>query len=105
MSKSAVVQIAGKQLVVHEGDTITIDRQAAEPAEKITISDVLLVADGDKVTVGTPVVAKATVVCQVVDHSKGEKIRVATYKAKSRYRKVRGHRQALTTLKVLSIAA
>jgi large subunit ribosomal protein L21 len=69
------------------------------------VADVLLVTSGDKTTVGTPVVAKASVKLEVLVHEKGEKIRVATFKAKSRYRKVKGHRQALTQVKVVSITA
>lgn len=105
MSKYAVIQISGKQHKVMVGETIEIDSQDLEAGTSFTITDVLLIGDGDKITVGAPLVAKAKVVCNVVDHHKGDKIRVAKYKAKSRYRKVRGHRQALTSLEVTSIDA
>ena len=105
MKKYAVIQIAGKQYRVSEGDVVKLDRQTPEVNEKMVITDVLLVGEGDTIKVGSPLVNKASVTLKVTDHSKDKKIRVATYKAKSRYRKVRGHRQALSTVEVVSISA
>jgi large subunit ribosomal protein L21 len=75
----------------------------AEPGSRIEIADVLLVSDGDKVTVGSPTVGGATVVAEVVDHGKGRKVINFKYKAKVRYRRKRGHRQAYTELRVREI--
>jgi large subunit ribosomal protein L21 len=102
MTKYAVIQLAGKQHKVSVGDQITVNRLEVEPDAKISITDVLLIG-GDEAKVGTPFVTGAVVTLKAVTHDRGEKIRVATYKAKSRYRKVRGHRQSLTTVEVLSI--
>ena len=88
--KYAVIQLAGKQYKVTEGDELEINSLEEKEDAEIKISDVLLVADGAALTLGSPLI-------------KGEKIRVAKYKAKSRYRKVHGHKQHLTTVKVLSI--
>ncbi len=101
----AVIQLAGKQFTISAGDTITSDRVAIEPEKTVEIADVLLYVDGAKRQIGTPLIKGAKVTLKAVNHSKGDKIRVATYKAKSKYRKVKGHRQALTTFEVVSIKA
>ncbi len=102
--KYAVIQIAGKQYRVQEGESVETNRLAEEVGSTLTVSDVLLVVDGEKRTIGTPLVEGAKVTLKIADHHRGEKIRVATYKPKSRYRKVRGHRQELTTWEVVKIA-
>lgn len=102
----AVIQIAGKQFKVSEGDTITTDRIAdKEVGDKIKVNDVLLIADEKESTVGTPTVAGAEVTLEVVEHAKGKKIQVVKYKSKSKYRKIQGHRQLETYLKVIKIKA
>lgn len=101
--KYAIVQIQGKQYTVKENDEIVVDRLDSDPTKEITFSEVLLIKDEKKVTIGTPTVPKATVVAEVKDHVKGEKIRVAIYKSKSRYRKVKGHRSLQTKLVIKKI--
>ncbi|NCN45106.1 MAG: 50S ribosomal protein L21 [Candidatus Pacebacteria bacterium CG10_big_fil_rev_8_21_14_0_10_36_11] len=105
MSKYAVIQLLGKQFQVEEGQTLIVDSLDQEIDKKFDVTDVLLVADGDKISVGQPTVEKAKVTMSVVAQGKGEKIRVLKYKSKSRYRKVHGHRQHQTTLKVEKITA
>jgi large subunit ribosomal protein L21 len=104
-SKSAVVLIAGKQWWVKEGDTLVVDRQDMTEGSDVEFSEVLLTIDDGKTNVGTPLVAKAVVKAKVASHMRGDKIRVATFKAKSRYRKVHGHRQDQTTLEITKIVA
>jgi len=70
----AVVQTGGKQYRVTAGDTLTIERLAAEKGQEFTFDKVLLVADGETVKVGQPTVAGAKVVADVVDHKRGEKL-------------------------------
>lgn len=101
----AVIKSGGKQYRVAAGDRITVDSVTAEPASELTIADVLLVVDGDNVLVGTPVVEGAKVTALVVDHKKGNKIRVSKFKSKVRYRKTTGFRASLTTLEIQSIEA
>lgn len=101
--KYAVVKLSGKQHVVTEGEKLQVDRLPVDADGKLEIKDVLLVVDGDDVKVGTPLVDGAVVKATVVSHERGTKIRVATYKAKSRQRKVHGHRQELTTVAIASI--
>ncbi len=100
----AVIQIAGKQHRVKVGDQVTIDRQYVEEGKVVPVSDVLLIV-GEDTKIGTPLVEKAIVELKVVKHQRGEKIRVATYRAKSRIRKVHGHRQEQTVMEVMAIRA
>jgi large subunit ribosomal protein L21 len=81
-------------------DVASID---AAPGSSVELRDVLLVSDGDKVTVGSPTVADALVVAEVVEHGKGKKVVNFKYKAKTRYRRKRGHRQGYTRLRVNEI--
>lgn len=102
----AIIQLAGKQFKVHAGDVITTDRQEIEEGKDLAITDVLFIGDDENeanIVIGAPTVAGATVSLKTVDHTKGEKIRVVKYKSKSRYRKVHGHRQHLTTFEVTGI--
>lgn len=101
--KYAIIQLAGKQLKVSPGEKVTVSRLEAKEGEEVKISDVLMAVDGDKVTVGAPLIDKALVTLKVVSHDKAEKIRVAKYRAKSRYRRVKGFRASETTLEVVSI--
>lgn len=100
----AVIRLAGKQYLVEPGQTITTDKLDTKPGDTIDTTEVLLVIDGDQVSVGTPVVDKAKVSLKVIDTAKGKKVRVAKYRAKSRYRRVIGHRQTQTKLEVAKIS-
>lgn len=101
----AVIQIAGKQYKVSEGETIVVNKLDVNQGETITITDVLLVGNDKDVTIGTPIVAKAEVKAEVIAQGKGAKIRVFKYKSKSRYRRTIGHRQQESTLKIVKIKA
>ncbi len=101
--KYAVIQINGKQHRVTEDQILTVDHIDQAEGSTFDVAEVLLVVDGDKQTIGNPLVDKAKVTLSVVSHEKDDKIRVATYKAKSRVRRVYGHRQAITNVKVVSI--
>ena len=76
---------------------------AAQPGDRIELSDVLLVSDDGEVTVGSPNVAGALVVVEVLDHGKGKKVVNFKYKAKVRYRRKRGHRQGFTRLRIAEV--
>ena len=102
--KYAIIQLQGKQYQVEAGDEFAVDRLDKEEGDKFVVTDVLLIVDGDKKQIGQPLVEGAKVKCEVLANGKGKKIRVAKYKAKSRYRKVQGHRQLQSTIKVVSIA-
>ena len=98
----AVVKVGGKQYVVSEKETLLVDL-LPEGTKELTL-DALLVVDGDKTTVGTPVVKGVTVKATVVDDLvKGDKIRVIRYKAKKRVHKEMGHRQKYSKIEITSI--
>ncbi len=99
----AVIQLTGKQYKVSEGEKLTVGRLEAKEGETITVTDVLLTTTGDDTIVGTPLVAGASVTLKVLIHDRAAKIRVAKFKAKSRYRKVQGHKQLQTQVEVVSI--
>jgi len=101
----AIIQIQGKQEIVSQGDKITIDRLDNQEGENLKISNILLYVDDKTTQIGTPTIDKALVTLKVSSHLKAKKIRVAKFKAKSRYRKTKGHRQLQTNLEVLSIKA
>lgn len=98
----AVISLSGKQHVVRVGEKLTVDRLPIAEGE-FEIKDVLLIG-GDKPQIGMPLVEGAVVKAKILSHERGEKIRVATFKAKSREHKVKGHRQELTTIEIVSIA-
>ena len=98
----AVVKVGGKQYLVAEKETLLVDL-LPEGTKELTL-DALLVIDGDKTTVGTPVVKGVTVKAKVVeDLVKGDKIRVIRYKAKKRVHKETGHRQKYSKIEITSI--
>jgi large subunit ribosomal protein L21 len=99
----AVVRTGGKQYRVHEGSVLNVATLDAEPGSQVELRDVLLLTDGDKITVGSPNVADAVVIADVVEHGRGKKVVNFKYKAKVRYRRKRGHRQGYTRLEVTQI--
>lgn len=103
MGEMAVVKTGGKQYLVKEGTELVVDRLQDKEKEKIELETLAIFDDeGKALDLGTPTVAKK-VKAEVLAHMKGEKIRVAKFKAKVRYRKVRGFRPQLTRLKILEI--
>lgn len=105
MSKYAIIQLAGHQHQVSVGDKLVVDRLNQEENKEFTVDQVLLVSDKQdkEVKVGTPVVEKASVTLKVLAHPRSKKLRVGKFRAKSRYRKVYGHRQPLTEVEVTKI--
>jgi large subunit ribosomal protein L21 len=101
----AVVRTGGKQYRVQEGRPITIERLPGEPGETVELRDVLLLADGENVTVGSPVIDGARVVGTIAEQGRSKKVIVFRYKAKTRSRKKTGHRQHFTRLLVEDILA
>ena len=101
--KYAIIEAGGKQYRAEEGKLITVDLLPAEIGETIVIDKVVLLCDGDSVTVGTPYIKGASVNTTVDDQIKGKKILVFKYKPRINYRKRAGHRQKYTRLLVDSI--
>lgn len=101
---SAVVVSGGKQYRVAPGDTILVDRLAAEPGSEVTFDRILLLDDGDDVRVGTPLVDGFSLTARVIGHRRGPKIEVLRYKSKKNVRVHRGARADLTALEILDPA-
>jgi large subunit ribosomal protein L21 len=99
----AVIETGGKQYRVSAGDTLQVERLAVEAGQPVNFDRVLLVNNDGKLTVGSPTVASAAVVADVVGHIRDKK--KVTYKMRRRkgYRKTIGHRQELTVVKVKEI--
>ena len=102
--KYAIVEDGGKQYKAVEGGSIEVDYFEAEAGEQVNLERVLLVVDGEAVSVGTPLVDGASVQATVVAQIKGPKIIVFRYKPKKRYRVKTGHRQKYTRLEINAIA-
>ncbi len=101
--KKAIIRTGGNQYVVQEGDTIEVD--LIKDAKKSVEFTPLLVLDGEKTTVGKPEVSGAKVTAEVVEADKqADKVTAIRYKAKKRVKKVRGHRQHQTHLKITKIS-
>lgn len=96
----AIVETGGKQYRVSPGQTIDVGRLNVAPGDKVDLEKVLLIADGDRVTVGKPVVSGAKVVATVEREVKGKKVIVFRYKRKERYDKKTGHRQQYSRLTI-----
>jgi large subunit ribosomal protein L21 len=100
----AVIETGGKQYQVSPGSLITVEKLVAEPGESIQFDTVLCYqADGASLQVGAPSLTGITVTGEIVEQFRGQKIRVFTYKPKKRQSRTLGHRQSLTTVKVISI--
>lgn len=101
--KYAIIESGGKQYKAIEGATIEVDRLPVEAGEKLELVSVLLLVDGDQISVGTPNVAGAKINATVMGLVKGPKVIVFKYRPKKRYRVKTGHRQQYTKLKIESI--
>lgn len=100
--KKAVIVTGGKQYIVSEGETLEVEKLEAT---KALTFDALLVIDGDKVAVGTPIVSGVKVMATVEEAEvKADKVVAIRYKPKKRVHKTRGHRQRLTRIKISKIA-
>lgn len=101
----AVIKTGGKQYRVVSGEKLKIESIAADVGSEITLGEVLMVADGDKVSVGSPLLASAKVTAKVLSHGRGEKIRIFKMRRRKHYRKTQGHRQNYTEIQIQAIAA
>ncbi len=101
----AVIKTGGKQYRVAQGDTIRVEKLAAEPGASVTLDQVLMVGNGDRTTFGAPTVDGASVTAEVVEQARGPKIIVFKKKRRTTYRRKNGHRQDLTVLKITDITA
>lgn len=101
----AVIATGGKQYKVEPGDTIKVEKLAAEDGATITFDQVLLVAQGDDLKVGAPTLATAKVTAQVLGTARDKKVLIYKYARRKGYRRKNGHRQSLTSVKITDIKA
>jgi large subunit ribosomal protein L21 len=101
----AVIKTGGKQYRVSAGEKLKIERIAAEVGQEIVLDQVLLVADGDALKMGAPLVAGARVKAKVLKHGRGDKVRIFKLNRRKHYRRSQGHRQNYTEIEILGIAA
>jgi large subunit ribosomal protein L21 len=99
----AIIRSGGKQYRVSPGQTIAVERLAAEAGEKVTFEDVVLFADGATVTAGDPVVSGTKVTGEVIEQFKDKKVIAFKYKRRKGYHRTVGHRRALTRVKIEAI--
>jgi len=99
----AVIKTGGKQYRVEQGDLLKVEKIEVATGDKLTFDEVLLVADGDSVKVGQPVLDGAKVEAEVVSQGRHKKIRIVKFRRRKHYRKQQGHRQWFTEVKITAI--
>ena len=101
----AVIKTGGKQYRVSPGDLLVVEKLEGEPGAAVAFGDVLMLGDGEAVTVGAPLVDGASVAATLVETRKGEKVKIFKKIRRQGYRRTRGHRQHETVLRVVGITA
>lgn len=100
----AIIATGGKQYRVQEGDQIRVEKLAGDPGEKVEFNQVLLLADGEDVTIGAPYVDGGKVMGEVQDQARAKKIEVIKFKRRKHHMKRMGHRQSFTEVKITGIS-
>ncbi len=101
----AVIKTGGKQYKVSPGDVLRVEKLDSKKGDTVEMKDVLLIADGDKMSVGKPNLSSASVTAEVMGDGRGEKILIFKHRRRKGFRKTIGHRQDFTTIKVKEIKA
>jgi large subunit ribosomal protein L21 len=101
----AVIATGGKQYKVTKGETLRVEKLAGEEGSTLKLDNVLMVADGDKVSVGTPMLDKATVTAKIMAHGRGKKVEIIKFRRRKHSRRQMGHRQSYTEIEVTDIKA
>lgn len=99
----AIIESGGKQYRVNEGDTLQLELLPAESGE--TVEFPVLMLGGESVQIGSPLIEGAKVTAEVLEHGRGEKLRIYKFKAKNNYRRHTGHRQPYTEVRITGISA
>ena len=101
----AVIKTGGKQYRVSAGDKLKVVKLVGDVGSDVTIDQVLMLADGDNVTIGAPVIAGASVQAKVLSHGRGDKVMIFKFRRRKHYRKTQGHRQDYTEIQIGDIAS
>lgn len=102
MAKFAVIKTGGKQYLVKESDELVVDKLALEVGKTAALETLAIFKDDGDIKLGDPLL-KFTTEVEILENIKGDKVRIARFKSKVRYRKVRGFRQHLSKIKILKI--
>jgi len=97
----AIIETGGKQYKVSEGDILRIER--VDNSSEVEFNNVLMVSDGDKISFGSPFILSAKVTADVIGNSKAKKVLVFKQRQRKGYRRLRGHRQQFTEIKIKNI--
>ncbi|SPP32056.1 50S ribosomal protein L21 [Arsenophonus endosymbiont of Aleurodicus floccissimus] len=100
----AVFQSGGKQHRVSKGQTVRLEKLDIATGETVEFDRVLMIADGDDIKIGAPVVGGIKVKAEVIAHGRGEKIKIVKFRRRKHSRKQQGHRQWFTDVKITGIA-
>ena len=100
----AVIKTGGKQYRVKEGDLVKLELLPGDVGSEIKFTDVLMLADGDKVTVGAPFIAKAAVNAEILEHARHKKVKIIKFRRRKHHMKQMGHRQHYTKVKITAIS-
>ena len=101
----AVIKTGGKQYRVVAGEKLKVEQLVGEVGSELVIDKVLMVADGDNVTIGSPIISGATVTATVLSHGRHDKVMIFKFRRRKHYRKTQGHRQNYTEIQIQQIAA
>jgi large subunit ribosomal protein L21 len=101
----AVIAAGGKQYRVQQGDVLRMEKIAGNVGDSVSFDKVLLVSDGQNLTVGRPVVEQASVQARIIEQDRSKKIIVFKYKRRKGYRRKQGHRQDYTAVRIDNIVA
>ncbi len=100
----AVIKAGGKEYKVSQGDIIQIEKINGEIGDRVELKNVLMISLGEKIVVGQPYLENVTVIGEIVRHAKGKKILIYKMKKRKNYRRLKGHRQNYTYLKISDIS-
>lgn len=101
----AVIKTGGKQYRVSSGETLKIETIPGDVGASVVLDKVLMVADGDKLSMGKPLLTGASVQATIVSHGRGDKVRIFKMRRRKHYRKSQGHRQNYTEIRIDGISA
>jgi len=101
----AVIKTGGKQYKVQKDDVIRVEKLEVEAGKNVTLEEVLMLNDGKKSTIGSPLVAGAKVTAEVLEQTRADKVIIFKKKRRQNYRRKKGHRQHLTVLRIKDIKA
>jgi large subunit ribosomal protein L21 len=101
----AVIATGGKQYKVTKGETLRVEKLDGDEGSTVKLDKVLMVADGDKVSVGTPTLEKASVTAKIMAHGRGDKVEIIKFRRRKHSRTQAGHRQSYTEIEVTDIKA